>query len=150
MRVVIQRVKYANVEVDSKIVASIKNGLLALVGVEDSDDGSDIEWISKKIVNLRIFDNENAVPNLSVNDVEGEILLVSQFTLHASTKKGNRPSYLRASKGSIAQPIFEKLCDAVQLNCNSKIGKGIFGAHMNVTLLNDGPVTILIDSKNKE
>jgi len=150
MRVVIQRVKFASVEVEGKIVSSIKKGLLVLVGIEDSDDDSDIGWIAKKIVNLRIFDDENATPNLSLNEVNGEVLLVSQFTLHSSTKKGNRPSYLKASKGHIALPIFEELCDAVQTECQTKIGKGIFGAHMDVALLNDGPVTILMDSKNKE
>lgn len=150
MRVVIQRVKYASVEVDTKVVASIKKGLLVLVGIEDADNDTDIEWMAKKIVNLRIFDDEEAIPNLSVNDVNAEILLVSQFTLHASTKKGNRPSYIKASKGIIAAPIFEKLCAAVQSDCLTKIGRGMFGAHMDVALLNDGPVTIIMDSKNKE
>ena len=150
MRVVIQRVKYASVEVEGKVVAIIKKGLLILVGIEDADIDTDIEWIAKKIVTLRIFDDEEAIPNLSVNDVNAEILLVSQFTLHASTKKGNRPSYIKASKGIIAAPIFEKLCAAVQSDCHTKIEKGMFGAHMDVALLNDGPVTIIMDSKNKE
>ena len=149
MRVVIQRVKYASVEVGSKVVASIKKGLLVLVGIEDADNDTDIEWMAKKIVNLRIFDDEEAIPNLSVNDVNAEILLVSQFTLHASTKKGNRPSYIKASKGIIAAPIFEKLCAAVQSDCHAKIERGVFGAQMDVALLNDGPVTSIMDSKNK-
>lgn len=150
MRAVIQRVKSSSVEVENKLVASINNGLLVFVGIEDADDDTDVDWMTRKLINIRIFNDNDAVPNLSLNEVNGEILLVSQFTLHASTRKGNRPSYLKASKGPRAQPIFEKLCEALQLECKTKIEKGIFGAHMNVSLLNDGPVTILIDSKNKE
>lgn len=150
MRVVIQRVNQASVEVDTKIVAEIGQGLLVLVGIEDTDGMQDIAWLANKIIGLRIFDDKNRVPNLSVNEIEGEILMVSQFTLHASTKKGNRPSYIKASKGAIAQPLFDQLCETVQKGCVKKIGKGAFGAHMTVALVNDGPVTILMDSKNKE
>lgn len=150
MRVVIQRVSEASVTVDGVITGSISKGLLVLMGVEDADTVEDIQWISSKVVNLRIFDDENGVMNCSVLDIDGEILLVSQFTLHASTKKGNRPSYIKASKPAIAVPIYEKLILQLQSDLSKPIPTGIFGADMKVRLLNDGPVTITIDSKNRE
>ncbi len=150
MRVVIQRVANASVEVDTVVVARIDRGLLILVGIEDADNSEDVEWLAKKIIGLRIFDDEHHIPNLSVNDVGGEILLVSQFTLQASTKKGNRPSYLKASKGDVALPIFNQLFEAVKKECAKNVQSGVFGADMKVQLINDGPVTIIIDSKNKE
>lgn len=150
MRAVIQRVKEASVKVDGNITGQIENGLLVLVGIEDSDTDEDIEWLSKKIVGLRIFDDENGVMNLSVMDTDGNILAVSQFTLMASTKKGNRPSYIRASKGEFAEPMYQKFCTALEKETGKKTQKGIFGADMKVSLLNDGPVTIIIDTKNKE
>lgn len=150
MRVVIQRVSKASVRVDEKIVGQIGNGLLVLVGIEDVDDEGDIGWLSTKIVNLRIFGDENGVMNKSVADVEGNILLVSQFTLHASTRKGNRPSYIRASKPDIAIPMYEKMIKQLELDLGRKVETGVFGADMKVELLNDGPVTIVIDTKNKE
>lgn len=150
MRVVIQRVADADVKVDGTAVGSIGKGLLVLVGIEDSDSHEDVEWISGKITQMRIFDDHNGVMNLSVKDVEGDILLVSQFTLHASTKKGNRPSYIRASKPDHAIPLYERLIHQIEQDLGKKIEKGIFGADMKVRLLNDGPVTITMDSKNKE
>lgn len=150
MRAVIQRVAEASVKVDGQVTGSIGKGLLILVGIEDSDTQKDIEWLTKKIVGLRIFDDENGVMNLSVMDIEGSILAVSQFTLMASTKKGNRPSYIRASKGDFAQPMYEKFCQALEQESGKKTEKGIFGADMKVSLLNDGPVTIIMDTKNKE
>ncbi len=150
MRVVIQRVSEASVTVDSNITGSIQKGLLVLVGIEDADTNEDIEWLCGKIINLRIFDDEEGVMNKSVMDVGGEILLVSQFTLHASTKKGNRPSYIKASKGDFAIPMYEKMIAELENVSGKKIQAGIFGADMKVRLLNDGPVTIVIDSKNKE
>jgi D-tyrosyl-tRNA(Tyr) deacylase len=150
MRVVIQRVSHASVTIDSNVFSEIKNGLLVLVGIEDADTNEDIEWLSNKIVNLRIFDDDNKVPNISVKDMGGDILLVSQFTLHAATKKGNRPSYIKASKPDIAIPLYEKMIDQLQRDLGKKIFTGEFGADMKVELLNDGPVTIIIDSKNKE
>ena len=150
MRVVIQRVAQAGVTIDNKIRASIQKGLLVLVGIEDTDGPEDIEWLSGKIVNLRIFDDADGVMNLSVKDTGGDILLVSQFTLHASTKKGNRPSYIRASKPDIAVPLYENLVARLETELGKPIGTGVFGADMKVSLLNDGPVTIIIDSKNKE
>lgn len=150
MRAVIQRVAEACVKVDGKVTGSIGKGLLILVGIEDSDTQKDIEWLTKKIVGLRIFDDENGVMNLSVMEIEGSILAVSQFTLMASTKKGNRPSYIRASKGDFAQPMYEKFCQALEQESGKKTEKGIFGADMKVSLLNDGPVTIIMDTKNKE
>lgn len=150
MRTVIQRVTEASVKVDGKVTGAIKEGLLILVGVEDADTQEDIEWITKKIVGLRIFNDENGVMNLSVQDVGGGLLAVSQFTLMASTKKGNRPSYIRASKGDYAQPMYEKFCQALERESGKKVEKGIFGADMKVSLLNDGPVTIIMDTKNKE
>lgn len=150
MRVVIQRVSEASVKVDGIITGAIQKGLLVLMGVEDADTKEDIEWISSKIVNLRIFDDADGVMNLSVKDVDGKILLVSQFTLHAATKKGNRPSYIKASKPDIAIPIYEKLIQQLKNDLGKEIPTGIFGADMKVQLLNDGPVTIVMDSKNKE
>lgn len=150
MKVVIQRVSKANVKVEEKITGEIGEGLLVLLGIEDSDTGEDIQWLSNKIVNLRIFNDENGVMNRSVLEIEGDILLVSQFTLHASTKKGNRPSYLKASKPDFAVPMYEKMIRQLEADLGKKIQTGIFGADMKVELLNDGPVTIIIDSKNKE
>ena len=150
MRVVIQRVTEASVRVDGKVTGAINKGLLILVGIEDADTQEDIDWLTKKIVGLRIFDDENGVMNLSVGDVEGGLLAVSQFTLMASTKKGNRPSYIRASKGDFAQHMYEKFCQALEKETGKKTEKGIFGADMKVSLLNDGPVTIIMDTKNKE
>lgn len=150
MRAVIQRVSEASVTVNGNITGSIKKGLLVLLGIEDADSSEDIEWLSGKIANLRIFDDASGVMNLSVKDVNGGILLVSQFTLHASTKKGNRPSYLRASKGDIAIPLYEKMIAQLNTDFGQPIETGEFGADMKVALLNDGPVTIVIDSKNKE
>jgi D-tyrosyl-tRNA(Tyr) deacylase len=150
MRVVIQRVSEASVTIDNKINGQIKLGLLVLVGVEDTDTAEDIQWLSNKIVNLRIFNDANGVMNCSVKDVDGAILLISQFTLHASTKKGNRPSYIKAAKPDIAIPIYESFKSVLAEELGKPIQTGIFGADMQVALLNDGPVTILIDSKNKE
>lgn len=150
MRTVIQRVTEASVKVDGRITGAIKEGLLILVGVEDADTQEDIDWLVKKIVGLRIFNDENGVMNLSVQDVGGGLLAVSQFTLMASTKKGNRPSYIRASKGDYAQPMYDKFCQALEKESGKKVEKGIFGADMKVSLLNDGPVTIIMDTKNKE
>ena len=150
MRAVIQRVKEASVKVDDNITGRIDKGLLVLVGVEDSDTDEDIDWLTKKIAGMRIFDDENGVMNLSVMDIDGRILAVSQFTLMASTKKGNRPSWIRASKGQIAEPMYEKFCQALEKETGKKTEKGIFGADMKVSLLNDGPVTIIMDTKNKE
>ena len=150
MRTVIQRVARAAVTIDSKLKSSIGNGLLVLIGIEDSDGVDDIEWLSNKIVNLRIFDDENKIPNISVKDMGGDILLVSQFTLHAATKKGNRPSYIKASKPEIAIPLYEKMIMQLEADLGKKIFTGEFGADMKVELLNDGPVTIWIDSKQKE
>lgn len=150
MRAVIQRVTEASVKVDGKVTGAIKEGLLILVGIEDSDTQEDIEWLTKKIVGLRIFNDENGVMNLSVMDIGGGLLAVSQFTLMASTKKGNRPSYIRASKGDYAEPMYEKFCQALQKESGKKVEKGIFGADMKVSLLNNGPTTIIMDTKNKE
>lgn len=150
MRAVIQRVTEACVRVDGKITGSIKEGLLILVGVEDADTQEDIEWLTKKIAGLRIFNDENGVMNRSVTEIDGGLLAVSQFTLMASTKKGNRPSYIRASKGEYAQPMYEKFCQTLENEAGRKVEKGIFGADMKVSLLNDGPVTIIMDTKNKE
>ena len=150
MRVVIQRVSHASVSINGKVKSEINRGLLVLVGIEDADTAEDIEWLSNKIVNLRIFDDENKVPNISVKDIGGDILLVSQFTLHAATKKGNRPSYIKASKPEVAIPLYEKLIVQLETNLGKQICTGEFGADMKVQLLNDGPITIFIDSKNKE
>lgn len=150
MRIVIQRVAHASVTIEGKIKSKIGQGLLILVGIEDADDTSDAEWLSKKAANLRIFDDENGVMNRSIKEVGGEILIISQFTLFASTKKGNRPSYIRASKHEHAIPLYEQFCAFIEEECGKKPGTGEFGADMKVELLNDGPVTIIIDSKQKE
>lgn len=150
MRAVIQRVSQASVSIDGKIKSSIGLGLLILIGVEDADTQEDIEWLSSKIINLRIFNDENGVMNISVKDANGEIILVSQFTLHASTKKGNRPSYIKAAKPEIAIPLYENMIVQLQNDLGKSIQTGTFGADMKVSLLNDGPVTIIIDSKNRE
>jgi D-tyrosyl-tRNA(Tyr) deacylase len=150
MKVVLQRVSQASVTVDSKIVADIQRGLLVLIGIEDDDLQEDIDWLVGKIIKMRIFGDENNVMNCSVQDVEGDIIVVSQFTLHASTKKGNRPSYIKASKPEFAIPMYENFVKSLEKEFNKKIQTGIFGADMKVSLLNDGPVTILIDSKNRE
>ena len=149
MKVVIQRVSSASVTIKTEIVANIQRGLLVLVGIEDYDSQEDINWLSQKIINLRIFGDANEVMNLSVKDIQGEIIIVSQFTLHASTKKGNRPSYIKASKPETAIPLYEKFIQQMELELGKKIQTGKFGADMKVELLNDGPVTIIIDSKNK-
>ena len=149
MIVVIQRASEASVKIDGKIKAAIGTGLMILLGIEEADSQEDIDWLSKKIVNLRIFPDENGVMNKSLLDVDGEILLISQFTLHASTKKGNRPSYIKAAKPDIAIPMYEKMIDALQNDLGKSIGTGEFGADMKVSLVNDGPVTIVMDSKNK-
>lgn len=150
MRVVLQRVSQASVTIDSKIVADIQKGLLVLVGVEDANTQEDINWLVGKIVNLRIFDDENHVMNLSVKDIDGEIIVVSQFTLHASTKKGNRPSYIKAAKPDVAIPLYENFVKSLEKEFGKKVQTGVFGADMKVSLLNNGPVTIVIDSKNRE
>lgn len=150
MRALIQRVTQSDVNIEGQEVSSIGKGLLILVGIEEADTSEDIEWISSKIVNLRIFDDENGVMNLSVLDTRGEVLVVSQFTLHASTKKGNRPSYIKAAKPDISIPLYEQFCEALSEKLNKKVAKGVFGADMKVSLVNDGPVNIWIDSKNRE
>ena len=150
MRVLIQRVKRASVTIDGKPFSEIGNGLLLFVGICDEDSIEDIEWLTRKIANLRVFDDDNGVMNLSVNDIAGEILAVSQFTLMASTKKGNRPSYIKAARPEILVPLYEQFCEEMEIAVNKPIKRGVFGADMKVELLNDGPVTIFIDSKNKE
>jgi len=150
MRAVIQRVSYASVKVDQKIIGSIDHGLLVLLGVENEDTDEDINWLANKIVNLRIFDDEEGVMNLSLLNQSLDILLISQFTLHASTKKGNRPSYLKAAKPDISKPMYLKFADHLSVLIAKEVQTGEFGADMKVELLNDGPVTIIIDSKNKE
>jgi len=150
MRAVIQRVSEASVTVDGNITGAIQNGLLVLLGIEDADTDEDIQWLSSKIVNLRIFNDDAGVMNISVKDCNGDILLVSQFTLHAATKKGNRPSYIKASKPDIAIPMYEKMIAQLAADMGKPIATGIFAADMKVRLLNDGPVTIIIDTKLKE
>ena len=150
MRVVIQRVTEANVKIEGNIAGQIGNGLMILVGIEEADGAEDIAWLTKKIVNLRIFDDENGVMNRSILDVGGDILLISQFTLHALTAKGNRPSYIKAAKPEISVPLYEAFIKSLQEAMGKKVETGIFGADMKVSLINDGPVTILIDSKRKE
>ncbi|MGC9150631.1 MAG: D-aminoacyl-tRNA deacylase [Microbacter sp.] len=150
MRIVIQRVNYASVSVEKQIIASISRGMVVFVAIEDSDNPDDCQWLAKKMVQLRIFDDEQGVMNRSVNEVGGEILIISQFTLYASTRKGNRPSYIRASKPPFSIEMYEKFCDLVAEQAVNPIQKGIFGADMNVALENAGPVTIIIDSKQKE
>jgi D-tyrosyl-tRNA(Tyr) deacylase len=150
MRIVIQRVTQASVTVEGEITGQTGPGLLILMGVEDADTTEDITWLSNKIVNLRIFNDADGVMNLGIRDIDGDILLVSQFTLHASTKKGNRPSYIKASKPDIAIPMYENMIRQLEQDLGKKIQTGVFGADMKVSLLNDGPVTIVIDSKNRE
>lgn len=150
MRVVVQRVLEASVTVDGDLVSQIGNGILVLLGIEDADTQNDIEWLTKKIANLRIFNDENGVMNRSLIETNGDAIVVSQFTLHASTKKGNRPSYLRAAKAEIAIPKYKNFVGQLEQELGRKVGAGIFGADMKVALLNDGPVTITIDTKNKE
>ena len=150
MRVVIQRVTNASVTVEAKVVAEIQKGLLVFVGIEEADSQEDLDWLVTKITQLRIFNDENEVMNLSVQDIDGDVLVVSQFTLHAATKKGNRPSYIKAAKPDIAIPMYERFVKALESKLGKKVPTGIFGADMKVLLLNDGPVTIQMDSKNKE
>lgn len=150
MRVVIQRVAHASVTINGTCKSAIQKGLMILVGIEETDGEEDIEWLCKKIVNLRVFDDEQGVMNKSVLDIKGEILLISQFTLHASTKKGNRPSYIKAAKPDIAIPLYEQLCKELSAALGREVGTGEFGADMKVELLNDGPVTICMDTKMKE
>lgn len=150
MRTVIQRVQHCSVTIDGQLKSNIGNGMLVLVGIEDRDTQEDIEWLCKKIANLRIFDDENGVMNRSIVETEGEVMVVSQFTLHASTKKGNRPSYIHASKPDIAIPMYEAFCAEMGLQIGKEVQTGTFGADMKVELVNDGPVTIWIDSQNKE
>ncbi len=150
MRAVVQRVSRASVTIEGIVRSAIGSGLLVLVGIEDADTAEDIEWLCGKLVQLRIFNDDDGIMNRSVKDIDGEILLVSQFTLHASTKKGNRPSYIRASKPEIAVPLYEQTIRTLTTQLGKSIGTGEFGADMKVELLNDGPVTILFDTKNKE
>jgi len=150
MKTVIQRVASASVTIDNQIVAQINQGLLVLIGIEDADNQEDINWLTSKIANLRIFADANNVMNLSVKDIDGEVIIVSQFTLHAATKKGNRPSYIKASKPEIAIPLYEKFINQFENEIGKKVQTGQFGADMKVALVNDGPVTIVIDTKNKE
>jgi len=150
LKVVLQRVSSASVTVDGNKTADIQKGLLVLVGIEDADTQEDINWLVGKIIKMRIFGDENDVMNCSVQDIDGDIIVVSQFTLHASTKKGNRPSYIKASKPEFAIPMYENFVKSLEKEFNKKVQTGIFGADMKVSLLNDGPVTILIDSKNRE
>lgn len=150
MRTITQRVSRASVTIDGKIKSAIQQGLLVLAGIEDADTSEDISWMAQKLVQLRIFADDNGVMNRSVLDIGGEIMVVSQFTLHASTRKGNRPSYLRASKPDVAIPAYEAFCSDLRRLCGKEIATGVFGADMRLDLVNDGPVTIFIDSKNKE
>ena len=150
MKAVIQRVSKASVEVNNQCIAHVTTGLLVLVGIEDADNQEDINWLTSKIANLRIFSDANEVMNLSVKEIQGEIIVVSQFTLHASTKKGNRPSYIKASKPETAIPLYESFVKQMEVEVGKKVQTGQFGADMQVTLLNDGPVTLVIDTKNKE
>lgn len=150
MRVLIQRVTEASVVVEGQCIGAIEKGLLVFVGIEEADTEVDIQWLSSKIVNLRIFEDEEGVMNKSILAVDGDILLISQFTLHAATKKGNRPSYIKAARPDIAIPLYEKMMDQLTVDLGKKIATGQFGADMKVNLCNDGPVTIWIDSKNKE
>ncbi len=149
MRAVLQRVSEASVRIDHKISAVIGDGLLILLGIEDEDGLEDMEWLCRKITNMRIFNDENGVMNNSIKDIDGDAIIVSQFTLHASTKKGNRPSYIKAAKPEIAEPLYEEFIQRFEKEFGKQVGTGRFGADMKVSLLNDGPVTILLDSKNK-
>ena len=150
MKVVLQRVLESSVTVDNQIIAKINHGLLVLVGIEALDVQEDINWLTTKIANLRIFEDDNQVMNLSLKDVNGEVIVVSQFTLHAATKKGNRPSYIKAAKPEVAIPLYEAFVKQMEIELGKQIQTGQFGADMKVSLINDGPVTIIIDSKNKE
>lgn len=150
MKIVLQRVSEASVTVDGQKTADIKKGLLILVGIEDADIQEDIDWLAGKIIKMRIFGDENDVMNCSVQDIDGDIIVVSQFTLHASTKKGNRPSYIKAAKPEFAIPMYENFVKSLEKEFSKKVQTGIFGADMKVSLINDGPVTILIDSKNRD
>ena len=150
MKAVIQRVSHSSVTIDNKIVAEIQKGLLILIGIEEADSQEDIVWLTSKIANLRIFGDENDVMNLSLKDIDGDAIVVSQFTLHALTKKGNRPSYIKAAKPDIAIPLYESFVTQMELEIGKKVQTGQFGADMKVSLINDGPVTIIIDTKNKE
>lgn len=150
MKAVIQRVSYCSVTIDNKVVADIQKGLLVLVGFEDADNNEDLIWLTSKIANLRIFGDENEVMNLSLKEVGGDMIIVSQFTLHANTKKGNRPSYIKAAKAEVAIPLYEAFITQMETELGKKVQTGKFGADMKVALLNDGPVTIIIDTKNKE
>ena len=150
MKAIIQRVTSAAVRVDNKVIAQIEHGLLVLIGIETADNSDDIVWLTSKIANLRIFNDENHVMNLSLKDVNGDVIVVSQFTLHAATKKGNHPSYIKAAKPEIAVPLYESFVLQLEIETGKKVQTGIFGADMKVSLINDGPVTIVIDSKNKE
>lgn len=150
MRAVIQRVSQASVHIDGQLKSQIQRGLLVLLGIEELDQDEDIEWLCAKIIRMRIFSDAQGLMNLSLEDIQGDLLLISQFTLHASTKKGNRPSFIRAARPEQAIPLYEKMIQALESNLQKKIGTGIFGADMQVQLINDGPVTIIIDSKNKE
>lgn len=150
MKIVLQRVSEASVTVDGEKTADIKKGLLVLVGIEDADTQEDIDWLGGKIIKMRIFGDENDIMNCSVQDIDGDIIVVSQFTLHASTKKGNRPSYIKAAKPEFAIPMYENFVKSLEKEFNKKVQTGIFGADMKVSLINDGPVTILIDSKNRD
>ena len=150
MRILIQRVSHASVTVDHQLVSAIRQGLLVFVGIEENDTHEDCEWLTSKLVNLRIFDDDNGVMNKSLIDIQGALLIVSQFTLHATTAKGNRPSYIRAAKPEIAIPLYETFCDIASQKLGKPVQTGIFGADMKIELLNDGPVTIWIDSKQKE
>ena len=150
MKAVIQRVSQSSVTINNEIVAQIQQGLLVLVGIEDTDNQEDINWLTSKIANLRIFADENEVMNMSLKDIDGEMIVVSQFTLHALTKKGNRPSYIKASKPEIAIPLYESFVQQIEIELGKKVQTGQFGADMKVSLINDGPVTIIIDTKNKE
>lgn len=150
MKAVIQRVSRSSVTINEQVAAQIQNGLLVLIGIEDTDNQEDINWLTSKIANLRIFGDENEVMNLSLKDIDGEMIVVSQFTLHALTKKGNRPSYIKASKPEIAIPLYESFVQQMEIELGKKIQTGKFGADMKVSLVNDGPVTIIIDTKNKE
>lgn len=150
MRAVIQRAGWAHVTVEGQRTAEIEKGLLVLLGIEDADSAEDIEWLSRKIANLRIFNDADGVMNKSVIEIGGDAIVVSQFTLHASTKKGNRPSYIRASKPEVAIPMYEEFVKQLEKEMGRKVGTGIFGADMKVALMNDGPVTVFIDTKNKD
>ncbi|HSP82176.1 MAG TPA: D-aminoacyl-tRNA deacylase [Gillisia sp.] len=150
MRVVLQRVKEASVTIEGQVNGAIKAGILVLLGIEDADTSEDIEWLCNKICNLRIFNDSKGVMNLSLQDIKGEVLVISQFTLHANIKKGNRPSYIKAAKPDVAIPLYEEFNEKMQLRLGKPVATGIFGAHMDVALINDGPVTIIMDSKNKE